>query len=75
LSVHGRLIVGEVFGSDGAKCRPEVVEEVKGRAETKFCDGIFEIGEIFFGAVSCDHQDEDDFELNVGVVFVLVNDK
>ena len=52
-----------------------MVEEFKGSAATKFRDGIFEIREVFLGAVCGDHRDEDDFELNVRVVFVLFDDE
>jgi len=75
LSVHRRPVVGEVFGGDGAECGPEMVKKFNWRAAPKFSDRILEIGQVFFGAVGSYHRNEDDFELEVRVVLILVDNK
>jgi hypothetical protein len=68
LGCHGSVIGSEILGADGPVFMPEVLEELKGSAMTKFGDGVFKRCEIFVRAAVDDHGDEDDFEFTEGFV-------
>ena len=69
LGCHAGVVVGKVLGGDCSVFIPVVFEELDRIAETKFCDWVFESGDIFFRAVICSYRDKDDLKFTEGSVF------
>ena len=67
---HDGVVGGEVLGSDVSVFGPEVLEDLKGIATTKFGDGVLKGGEVFVGATVGDHRNKNDFDFIAGGVIL-----